>query len=417
MLFHDRVEHALAAARREDRELAVLMLDLDRFKDINDTLGHAAGDEVLREVARRISKVTRGSDSIARLGGDEFSILLPNASETEAAVVVSRVSSCLEESIVVDGLPLNIDISVGFAAFPRDGEDADLLLQHADVAMYLAKTANAGFAFYDSSTDPHTPDRLALIGELRGALERGELVLYYQPQLALSTGSIVAVEALLRWQHPQRGLIMPDEFIPLVQETGLIKPLTHYVLDAALRQCRSWMDRGRPMRVSVNLAMRNLIDADLPCDVADLLKFNGVPADFLELEITESAVIADPLRTTAILARLAKMGVRLSVDDFGTGYSSLTHLTRLPIDEIKIDRSFVTNMNSLPDNEVIVRSTIDLARNLGKQVVAEGVETAGVLQRLEELGCHLVQGYYVSKPLPIEELDAWLTRSESLSTR
>jgi len=414
-LFHDRVKHALVAARRESEELAVLMLDLDRFKEINDTLGHAAGDDVLREVAWRLSKATRKGDSIARLGGDEFSILLPNASEADAAMVVSRVSSCLEEPIVVQDLPLRVDASIGLAAFPRDGGDADLLIQHADVAMYAAKAANGGFAMYERFADPHTPDRLALIGELRGALEREEIVLYYQPQMTLSTGGIMAVEALIRWQHPQRGLIPPDEFIPFVQETGLIKPLTHYVLDRALRQCRTWMDQGRPMKVAVNLAMRNLLDADLPVDVADLLKLNGVSTNLLVLEITESAVICDPLRTEAVLARLARMGVRLSVDDFGTGYSSLTYLTRLPIHEIKIDRSFVTNMNSSADKEVVVRSTIDLARNLGKQVVAEGVETAGVLQRLEELGCHLVQGYYVSRPLPAEELDAWLAESASLS--
>ncbi len=416
MLFHDRVKHALNVAARDNEELTILMLDLDRFKDINDTLGHAAGDDVLREVAWRLSKVTRKGDSIARLGGDEFSILLPRASEKDAAMVVSRVSSCLEEPIIVQDLPLRVDASIGLAAFPRDGADAELLLQHADVAMYAAKAANGGFAIYERLANSHTPDRLALIGELRGALEREELVLYYQPQLTLSTGSIMAVEALVRWRHPQRGLITPDEFIPLVQETGLIKPLTHYVLDRALRQCRCWMDSGRPMKVAVNLAMRNLIDADLPGDIADLLKLNGVSEDLLVLEITESAVISDPLRTEAVLARLARMGVRISVDDFGTGYSSLTYLTRLPIDEIKIDRSFVTNMNTSADKEVVVRSTIDLARNLGKQVVAEGVETAGVLQRLEELGCHLVQGYFVSKPLPAAELDAWLAESAGLST-
>jgi diguanylate cyclase (GGDEF)-like protein/PAS domain S-box-containing protein len=415
MLFHERLKHALIEARRDNQKLVLLMLDLDRFKEINDTLGHAAGDEVLREVAWRLSRVTRGSDSIARLGGDEFSILLRNAAECDAAAVVSRVSSCLEEPIIVQDLPLRVDASIGLAAFPRDGGDADLLIQHADVAMYAAKAANGGFAVYESSADPHTPDRLALIGELRDALEREELVLYYQPQLTLSTGRVMAVEALIRWQHPQRGLVPPDEFIPLVQETGLIKPLTHYVLDRALRQCRAWTEFGRPMKVAVNLAMRNLIDADLPSDVADLLELNGVSADNLVLEITESAVISDPLRTEAVLARLAKMGVRLSVDDFGTGFSSLTYLTRLPIDEIKIDRSFVTNMNISADKEVIVRSTIDLARNLGKQVVAEGVETAIVLQRLEELGCHQVQGYYVSKPLPAERLDTWLTESGKLS--
>jgi diguanylate cyclase (GGDEF)-like protein/PAS domain S-box-containing protein len=416
LLFHDRVAHAIAATRRENQELAILMLDLDRFKEINDTLGHPAGDEVLREVARRLTNVTRGGDSIARLAGDEFSILLPKASQADAAMVVSRVSRCLEEPIVVHDVPLRVDASIGMATFPRDGGDADLLIQHADVAMYAAKAANGGFATYKSSSDRHTPDRLALIGELRGALEREELVLYYQPQLALSTGGIIAVEALIRWQHPQRGLIPPDEFIPLVQETSLIKPLTHYVLDRALRQCRRWIDGGRPMRMAVNLAMRNLIDADLPADVADLLNLNRVAADLLVLEITESAVIADPMRTEAVLARLADMGVRLSVDDFGTGYSSLTYLTRLPVDEIKIDRSFVTNMNGSPDKEVVVRSTIDLARNLGKQVVAEGVETAEVLQRLGGLGCDLAQGYFVSRPLPVEELDAWLATSTGFST-
>ncbi len=414
LLFRERVKHALTGARRDNQQLALLMLDLDRFKEINDTLGHAAGDEVLREVAWRLSRVTRGSDSIARLGGDEFSILLCNASESHAAAVVSRVSSCLEKPIIVQDLPLRVDVSIGLAAFPRDGADADLLIQHADVAMYAAKAANGGFAVYESSADPHTPDRLALIGELRDALEREELVLYYQPQLTLSTESVTTVEALIRWQHPHRGLVLPDEFIPLVQETSLIKPLTHYVLDRALHQCRSWTECGRPMKVAVNLAMRNLIDADLPSDVADLLELNGVPADQLVLEITESAVVSDPLRTEAVLARLAKMGVRLSVDDFGTGYSSLTYLTRLPIDEIKIDRSFVTNMNSSADKEVIVRSTIDLARNLGKQVVAEGVETAVVLQRLEELGCDQVQGYYVSKPLSAEKLDTWLAEGGKL---
>jgi diguanylate cyclase (GGDEF)-like protein/PAS domain S-box-containing protein len=415
-LFHSRVEHALEVARRQHHELAVLMLDVDRFKEINDTLGHAVGDEVLRAVAGRLSRLIRGGDSIARLGGDEFSILLPNTSQTDAAMVASRVPSCLEEPVVVDDLPLNIDLSVGLAVFPRDGADADLLLRRADGAMYLAKTVRAGFATYDRSADPLTAERLALIGELRGALDRGELVLYYQPQLALPTGRTVAVEALLRWQHPERGLIPPDEFIPLVQHTGLIKPLAHYVLDRALRQCRAWMDQGRPLRVAVNLAPRNLIDVDLPSDVADLLRLNGVPPSLLGLEITESTVVADPRRAGAVLARLAQLGVRLSVDDFGTGYSSLSYLTRFPISEIKIDRSFVTNMSSSPGGEVIVRSTIDLGRNLGKEVVAEGIETADVLLRLEELGCHLAQGYYVCQPLPAEELDVWLATSASLAT-
>jgi histidine ammonia-lyase len=408
VLFRDRVGQALATARREQHEVAVLMLDLDRFKEINDTLGHAAGDELLKEVARRLSSVLRESDSIARLGGDEFSILLPGVSGTDLAEIVGRVAGSLEEPLIVDDLPLNVDVSIGLASFPKDGDDADRLLQRADVAMYLAKTANAGFVSYDASTDRHAPSRLSLIGQLRGAIDRRELVLFYQPQVAVSGGGIVGVEALVRWQHPERGLILPDEFIPLVRETGLIKPLTYYVLEEALRQCRAWMDEGRSIRVAVNLAMRNLIDVGFPDEVAELLDRFGVPVTLLEFEITENTIVADPWRTQAVLERLGEMGVRLSIDDFGTGYSSLGYLKRLPIDEIKIDRSFVANMISSPDAAVIVRSTIDLGRNLGLQVVAEGVETADVLQCLEALGCDLAQGFHLSKPVPASELASWL---------
>ncbi len=415
VLFRDLVGQAVESGRREHQELAVLTLDVDGFKEINDTLGHAAGDEVLKQVAERLSKLLRANDSIARLGDDEFAILLPKASAPEAAEFSSRLPYCLEQPIVVDGLPINIDVSVGVAAVRRDELDADLLLQRADAAVHFAKTARAGFAKYGSSTDSHVPNRLALVGELRGALDRGELVLHYQPQLAMPSGTVVGVEALVRWQHPERGLIPPDEFIPLVQETGLIKPLTHYVLDMALRQCRSWLDDGRAMRVAVNLAMRNLVDAELPFDVANLLVRNGVPSDRLELEITERAFLADQWRTQAVLERLGNMGIRLSVDDFGMDYSPLSYLKRLPIKEIKIDRSLVANLSSSRDDEVIVRSTIDLARNLGLEVVAEGVETVEVLRGLERLGCHLAQGYYVSRPLPVAELDAWLATPDCLS--
>jgi diguanylate cyclase (GGDEF)-like protein len=408
-LFRERLDHELKVARRALRDLAVLMLDVDRFKEINDTLGHSAGDEVLKEFARRLSAVTRESDSVARLGGDEFAVLLSSVSEDDGARVVARLSKSLEAPILVDDLPLHIDVSVGMAAFRQDGEDVDLLLRRADIAMYLAKAANAGFALYDGSLDPHQPDRLALAGELRGALDRGELVLHYQPQLSLSEGGgVVAAEALLRWQHPRRGLIPPDDFIPTVQETSLIKPLTHYVLDRALRQCRAWMDQGRPLRVAVNLAMRNLIDEDLPRDVAELLRLHAVPPHLLELEITESSVVADPRRTEPVLARLAGIGTRLSVDDFGTGYSSLTYLMRLPVAGIKIDRTFVTEMATAPEKAVIARSIIDLAHNLGKEVVAEGVETADVLAILQGLGCHLAQGYLMSPPLPADKFTSWL---------
>lgn len=407
-LFRERVNRALKLARRKEIPLVVLMLDLDRFKEINDTLGHAAGDLLLQEVARRLATVTRGSDSIARLGGDEFAVLLQNATDEDGQAIADRIAVSLEESITIDHLPLNIDISVGLAAFPRDGADADTLLQRADVAMYFAKGTHSGFARYDRSIDPHTPERLALVGELHEALEREEFVLHFQPQLDLVSGDVVAVEALLRWQHPERGLIPPDDFIPLVKDSALIKPLTHYVIDHALAQCRAWIDVGRHLRVAVNLTMRNLIDADFPWDVEKLLRKHQVSPDMLELEITETSILADPRRTEAALRQLAKMGIRLSIDDFGTGYSFLTHVTWLPVDEVKIDRSFVTDLSNSPDDLAVVRSTIQLARSLGKEVVAEGVETEEVLLELEQLGCHLAQGYHVSRPLPIAALDEWL---------
>ncbi len=406
--FHASVEKALVQARRNREEVAVFMLDLDRFKEINDTLGHAAGDAVLVEVARRLRRITRDEDAIARLGGDEFAVLLPNSSEADAELVAARVARCLEESIVVDNLPLNIEMSAGLAVYPHDGQDADVLLRRADAAMYFAKSANLPSARYDACRDRRMPSRLALAGELRRALDRRELVLHYQPELELATSEVRAAEALLRWRHPERGLIAPAEFVPLVQESGLIKPLTHYVLDQALAETRRFMLSGHRLRIAVNLAMRNLIDVDLPDDVADLLDRHEVPPELLDLEITESSVVADPRRTRAVLERLSDMGIRLSIDDFGTGYSSLTYLTRLPVDAIKIDRSFVTHMTNSPEDEVIVRSTIDLADNLGKDVVAEGVETEETLARLRALGCDLAQGFFISRPVPPEALESWL---------
>lgn len=407
--FQERLAQALLRCRQSPSgRLAIVMLDVDRFKEINDTLGHAAGDTVLQHVARRLRTTTREGDLIARLGGDEFAILLPDADDEAAATVAGRVSACLDTSIAVDGVLLNVDVSMGIAFCPRDGEKADALLRRADLAMYAAKRRNSGFALYDKSVPHRTPEQLALLGELRGALDRGEIVLYFQPELALSSGEVRKVEALVRWLHPQRGIVAPDEFIPLVEETGLMQSLTHHILDLALQQCRLWLDAGRTMSVGVNLAMRDLIDISFPEDVADLLRAHRVRPEMLSLEITERSVMADPTRTRKILDRLAEIGVQLSVDDFGTGYSSLTYLTRLPVDEVKIDRSFVTSMASEPDNEVVVRSIIDLAKNLHKRVVAEGVETLDVLRRLQALGCNSAQGFYISRPVPADELDRWL---------
>jgi len=408
LLFHDSVVKAISEAQEDDSELAIFMMDLDRFKEVNDTLGHASGDVLLREVGRRLQESLREGDSIARLGGDEFAVLVPQARRAQVLEVVRRVRGAVEQSIALDGLPVNVEVSIGIARYPRDGAEFDVLLSRADTAMYVAKDTNVGYAFYDASVDTHASTRLALIGELRRAIEERELVLHYQPKISVRSGRIAGVEALVRWQHPERGLVMPDEFIPVAQETSLIKALTLYVINEAGLQWRTWADEGRRLPIAVNISMRNLIDASFPGDVATLLGKWRMPAAMLKLEITESSIVNDPERTKDVLERLGAMGLRLSVDDFGTGYSSLAYLKRLPIDEIKIDRSFVSSMVAREEDEVIVRSTIDLGRNLGLEVVAEGVETRAIMERLGQFGCDVAQGYYLSRPVPPDELAIWI---------
>ncbi len=409
LLFGERVEHAITYAERRETRLAIVMMDLNRFKEVNDSLGHQAGDELLKEVGERLRGALRASDTVARLGGDEFGLLLPDPSETEDVLgVIERIGEALERPICVQELPLAIEASIGIAVFPDHGHDADVLIQRADVAMYAAKQESAPFSFYDADADEYDPARLTLVAELRRAMEERELVLHYQPKAVLEDGSVRSVEALLRWQHPHQGLIYPDGFIPVAQETGLIRPLTLYVVDEALRQCRAWRDEGLGLSVSVNLSMRNLLDLEFPQQVEGLLRRWEVEAELLELEITESTMLANPTRTKAVLGQLHGLGIRLSIDDFGTGYSSLAYLRRLPIDEIKIDRSFVMSMTEEADDVAIVRSTIDLGRNLGLEVVAEGVETQEIWDKLRELGCNVAQGYFLSRPVPADKLAAWL---------
>jgi diguanylate cyclase (GGDEF)-like protein/PAS domain S-box-containing protein len=410
-LFSHRVERALDAARPEGGHVAVIVMDLNRFKEVNDSLGHHAGDELLQEVARRVLSVLRTSDAVARLGGDEFGILLPDLSGPSAATaVVEKLIAAMEEPITVQDLPLVVEASVGIAMFPDDGLDVDTLLRAADVAMYTAKEETKGYGFFDGSTHQLDVARLTLVGELRRALEKRELVLHYQPQALLGSGEVHSVEALLRWNHPERGLIGPGEFIPLAQQTGLIRPLTMYVIGEAVRQCRAWERQGLELAISVNVSTRNLLDVEFPAQVKGLLDAWELDASRLAIEITEDSVLTDPVRTKAILEELAGMGIRLAIDDFGTGYSSLAYLKRLPITEIKIDRSFVMGMSTDEDDATIVRSTIDLGRNLGLEVVAEGVESESVWNTLRELGCTIAQGYYLSRPVPPDELGAWLLR-------
>jgi diguanylate cyclase (GGDEF)-like protein len=414
-LFRDRIQHALLTAQREKRSAAVLLLDVDRFREINDALGHEAGDLLLRELGARIHDVLRASDTFARLGGDEFGILVPQASVDDGVLLAARVHEALEAPFSIGGLPLEVATSVGIAVYPEHGEDVDTLLQHADVAMYVAKDAHAGTATYDVAQDTNDAARLALAGELRKAIEQRELVVHFQPKAELESGHIVGVEALVRWDHPERGLLAPADFVPIAETTGLIKPLTRHVLEAALEQCSEWNAAGFDLHVSVNLTIPDLLDLELPDRIAALLERTGVRAEQLELEITETTILADPFRVRQVLTRLNEMGLGLAIDDFGTGYSSLAYLKRLPVQTIKIDRSFVMGMCEDASDATIVRSTVDLGQNLGLAIVAEGVESQEIWDALRALGCSLAQGYFIGRPVPAAELTTLL--SDDLSAR
>jgi diguanylate cyclase (GGDEF)-like protein len=402
-LFRDRVEQSILRARREQTSSTVMFLDVDHFKEINDTLGHEAGDSLLEVLAERLRAEMRASETLARLGGDEFAILC-DGTATDASLLAERLHSALHGAVSVRDFPLEVTMSIGVASFPDHGDDTDTVLRHADVAMYQAKETRAGTAVYDPEQDLNDEARLVLAGELRRAIENEELVLHFQPKAELASGRIVGVEALVRWQHPERGFIPPNDFIPIAERTGLIKQLSRYVVASALRQCGEWRAAGLDLHVAVNLTIPDLLDLELPDLIAALLAENDVRPDQLELEITETTILADPFRVRQVLARLNEMGLRLAIDDFGTGYSSLAYLRRLPVQTIKVDRSFVMDMCENASDATIVRSTIDLGRNLGLEVVAEGVETEEAWDALRALGCTLAQGYLISRPLPAEEL-------------
>jgi diguanylate cyclase (GGDEF)-like protein len=407
-LFRDRIEQATLTARRAGTSVAVMLLDVDRFKEINDALGHDTGDLLLQEVGARLGAELRASETFARLGGDEFGILLPAASAEDATLLGKRIQIALETPFALRGFPLEVAASIGVAVYPDHGEDVDTLLQHADVAMYVAKEAHAGTAVYDAEQDTNDADRLALAGELRRAIESEELVVHFQPKAELESGRILGAEALVRWQHPERGFIPPNEFIPIAERTGLIKPLSRYVLAAAIEQCAAWQAAGLDLHVAVNLTIPDLLELELPDLIAALLEEKSVRPEQLELEITESTILADPFRVRVVLNRLNEMGLRLAIDDFGTGYSSLAYLRNLPVHAIKIDRSFVMGMSEDASDATIVRSTIDLAHNLGLEVVAEGVESQEVWDALRAQGCSLAQGYFISKPALPADLAALL---------
>lgn len=405
-------ERIYSTMRQNGQSIALLVMNLDRFREVNNTLGHHNGDAVLQEVAQRLTDVLGDGERAARLRGDEFGILLPGGDVALAQQVAAKIQKALQLPIMVEKLPIELGASIGIAVSPDHAQDPETLIRRADLAMQWAKRQGIGIAAYSQECDPYDPQSLTLLSELRRALEADQLVLHYQPKVDLKTNTVIGTEALVRWRHPKRGLVMPDQFIGLAEQGGLIKPLTRWVLQHAVEQHRAWRKEGTPLPVAVNISARNLHDPQLVDEVSQLLDEQDVRPKDLSLEITESAVMADPVRAAQMLRLLQERGVELSVDDFGTGYSSLMYLTKLPVGEIKIDKSFVMGMAAKnADDMVIVRSTNDLGHNLGLKVVAEGVEDQDTFDLLASFGCDFAQGYHMARPMPGPEMGGWLRSS------
>ncbi len=415
VLMQDRLAQAIALAERTRSGVAFMLMDLDGFKEVNDTLGHQAGDLLLVRVAERLREVLRRADTVARLGGDEFGLVVPHASAEEAEHVARKVLAALARPVRLEGHNLYVGGSIGIALYPEHGTDPYQLLRHADVAMYQAKRSGRGYAFYEERLDDHSVARLSLLGELREAIHGGGLRLHYQPKVRIADGAPVTVEALARWRHPERGDLQPEEFVPLAEKAGLVQELTRWVLAEALAQCSRWRRRGLRLGVAVNLSVWDLHDRDLPRQVMRALQGFGLPPNVLTLEITESAAMSEPERARAVLGELHAQGVRIAIDDFGTGFSSFAHLKEFPAHELKIDKSFVTDMCHDDDDAVIVRSLVDLGHNLGREVVAEGVEDQDTWDILAILRCDYAQGHHVARPMPAERLATWLRSRESIA--
>ena len=410
-LLHDRIEREIALCKRAQTSFGVALMDMDRFKEVNDALGHNVGDELLREVGRRLAATVRAQDTVARLGGDEYVLVLHGLNASGVPDISNKILAALHKPFHWQNQSIDLAASLGVALYPTQCVDTAGLIRCADIAMYVAKRAGTGHALYSPDQESASRDDLSLRSELRVAIESDQLTLHYQPQIDHRSQRIVGLEALVRWNHPRRGFLGPDAFITVAEGAGLIGPLTHWVLRTALTQLAALRQQGHVLTMAVNLSARSLRDLELPASVGALLAQSGVAAGDLTLEITETAVMANPGDGLAILTELDRMGVTLAIDDFGTGYSSLAYLKRLPVDELKIDKSFVMDMAQSESDAVIVRSTIDLAHNLGLKVVAEGVETADAWSRLGALGCDRSQGYFMGRPMPVETLNAWLQSS------
>ncbi|WP_083999775.1 putative bifunctional diguanylate cyclase/phosphodiesterase [Actinomadura kijaniata] len=417
-----RTEEALAEVRAdgprgfkrraaEDRRTGLFLLDLDRFKEVNDTLGHATGDRLLQMVAHRLTHSVRPGDLVARLGGDEFAVLLPTVRDEAAArEVAARLRAALSEPVRLDGMSFDLEASVGIALCPDHAHDFDLLLQRADVAMYHAKESRNGVEVYSPDKDRNSPARLSMLGDLRRAVDRGELELFYQPKIALHDGQLVGMEALLRWRHPERGLLEPAEFLSIAGQSYLMRSITHLVVDSALAQTAAWWREDLTVQVAVNASGRDLLDAGLVETIENGLNVHGLPAAALQLEITERILMNEPAYASDTVGALAELGIPLSLDDFGTGYTSLVRLRRLPVEEIKIDASFVRRLAASPDDAVLVRSIVDLVRTLGMRSVAECVEDPATARALREIGCDAAQGWHFGRPMDAATATDWLRR-------
>jgi diguanylate cyclase (GGDEF)-like protein len=412
ILFVDRLEQAIAAGSRAGTPVAVLILNLDHFGDVNETLGHPIGDMLLREVATRLrSVVRRANDSVARIGGDEFAVLMVGSHTSDARRVADAVARALELKMTLDGHVIDVRASIGVAVCPDHGHDLRRLMQRAETAMRAAKHEQLRIAIWDDRYDENGEKRLSLMSDLKKAVNNEELALIYQPRIALGESGEHYVEALVRWQHPTRGLVPPAEFVPLAEQTGFIRTITSWVLESAVAQCAEWRNRGLPMNISINISANDLLNSDMPVHLAQLLEKEGCSAQWITLEVTENAIIGEPGHALKSLERLKQLGCKLALDDYGTGYSSLAYLRRLPLDELKIDKSCTMGMTTDASDALIVRSTIDLAHKLGLTVVAGGVEDDATLNQLRELGCDAVQGFLVSRPLAPEDVPTWVRES------
>lgn len=411
-LFFDRLQQAVQACKRDHESFAVVMMDLDRLKETNDSLGHEAGDTLLKHVAQGMSGVLRSTDTLARLGGDEYAMVLRQTSLSSVEPILRKLLKSLEIELKIGDRLVSYGASLGVACCPEHGDDQGTLLQKADAAMYSAKHGGGGYTIYNPNVEREVQRDPAFKQALREGIERNELVLYYQPIISVATAQVIAVEALLRWKHPTRGQLGPDDFIPLAEASGLIRPLTSWVLNVALKQNAAWQARGIHLRIGINLSTRNLLDPNFAAQVAELLTATGAKPQSLVFELTESTVMADPERSMGMLSKFTSLGIAVAMDDFGTGYSSLSYLKRLPVHELKIDKSFIRDMAVDSTDAIIVSSTIDLAHNLGLNVIAEGVENSKTWSMLSDMGCDSAQGFYMCDPLPIEELEAWLTTSK-----